>query len=434
MNEQTRDFIRENADKDIRLLALSAKKNPDVDLSFALDQIAGRQTARQKLPSWAATDDIVYPPHLSMEQCSSEQTARYKMKLSSPNPHPSSKLSHPSSLIDLTGGFGVDFSFMSRGFERAVYVERLENLCDIARHNFALLGMNNAEVVCGDGVDYLKSLDRVSVIYLDPARRNEHGGKTYAISDCTPDVIELKDLLIQKADRVIVKLSPMLDWHKAISDLGGAAAEVHIVSVDKECKELLLVMLSTEAEDVSRKAVKVVCVNNEEEFVFRSEGVKECRSENCLTPNPSPKGEGSSNKLSSLIPHPSSTESTNSSTESPFLYEPNASIMKAGCFSAIEQTFGVKQLERNSHLFVSESFVEDFPGRKFRIRTVTTMNKKDIKKALSGIDKANISVRNFPISVAELRKRLKIKEGGSDYIFATTLIDKSHVLLLCSRL
>ncbi len=414
MNEQTRDFIRENADKDIRLLALSAKKNPDVDLSFALDQIAGRQTARQKLPSWAATDDIVYPPHLSMEQCSSEQTARYKMKLSSPSPH-------PSSLIDLTGGFGVDFSFMSRGFERAVYVERQENLCDIARHNFALLGMNNAEVVCGDGVDYLKSLDRVSVIYLDPARRNEHGGKTYAISDCTPDVIELKDLLIQKADRVIVKLSPMLDWHKAISDLGDAVAEVHIVSVDNECKELLLVMQSPEAEDVSRKAVKVVCVNNEKEFVFRSEGVKEL-------------GVREADNELSIKHYELSIANGSSSTESPFLYEPNASIMKAGCFSAIEQTFGVKQLERNSHLFVSESFVEDFPGRKFRIRTVTTMNKKDIKKALSGIDKANISVRNFPISVAELRKRLKIKEGGSDYIFATTLIDKSHVLLLCCRL
>ncbi|MBR6606624.1 MAG: SAM-dependent methyltransferase [Prevotella sp.] len=421
MNEQTRDFIRENADKDIRLLALSAKKNPDVDLSFALDQIAGRQTARQKLPSWAATDDIVYPPHLSMEQCSSEQTARYKMKLSSPSPHPSSKPSHPSSLIDLTGGFGVDFSFMSRGFERAVYVERLENLCDIARHNFALLGMDNAEVVCGDGVDYLKSVDHVSVIYLDPARRNEHGGKTYAISDCTPDVIELKDLLLQKADRVIVKLSPMLDWHKAISDLGDAVAEVHIVSVDNECKELLLVMQSPEAEDVSRKAVKVVCVNNEKEFVFRSEGVKDL-------------GVREADNELSIKHYELSIANGSSSTESPFLYEPNASIMKAGCFSAIEQTFGVKQLERNSHLFVSESFVEDFPGRKFRIRTVTTMNKKDIKKALSGIDKANISVRNFPISVAELRKRLKIKEGGSDYIFATTLIDKSHVLLLCSRL
>ncbi|MBR2034670.1 MAG: SAM-dependent methyltransferase, partial [Prevotella sp.] len=274
---------------------------------------------------------------------------------------------------------------------------------------------------CGDGVDYLKSLDRVSVIYLDPARRNEHGGKTYAISDCTPDVIELKDLLLQKADRVIVKLSPMLDWHKAISDLGDAVAEVHIVSVDNECKELLLVMQSPEAEDVSRKAVKVVCVNNEKEFVFRSEGVKDL-------------GVREADNELSIKHYELSIANGSSSTESPFLYEPNASIMKAGCFSAIEQTFGVKQLERNSHLFVSESFVEDFPGRKFRIRTVTKMNKKDIKKALSGIDKANISVRNFPISVAELRKRLKIKEGGSDYIFATTLIDKSHVLLLCSHL
>lgn len=435
MNEQTRDFIRENADKDIRLLALSAKKNPDVDLSFALDQIAGRQTARQKLPSWAATDDIVYPPHLSMEQCSSEQTARYKMKLSSPSPHPSSKPSHPSSLIDLTGGFGVDFSFMSRGFERAVYVERLENLCDIARHNFSLLGMNNTEVVCGDGVDYLKSLDRVSVIYLDPARRNEHGGKTYAISDCTPDVIELKDLLLQKADRVIVKLSPMLDWHKAISDLGDAVAEVHIVSVDNECKELLLVMQSTEAEDVSRKAVKVVCVNNEEEFVFRSEGVKELgvRNEDLGVRNEELGVWEADNELS-IKHYELSIANRPSSTESPFLYEPNASIMKAGCFSAIEQMFGVRQLERNSHLFVADTLIADFPGRKFRIRAVTTLNKKDIKKALDGIAKANISVRNFPMSVDQLRKRLKIKEGGSDYIFATTLIDKSHVLLLCSRL
>ncbi len=428
MNEQTRQFVRDNAEKDVRALALSGKKYPEVDMPFALDQIAGRQTARQKLPSWAATDDIVYPPHLSMEQCSSEQTARYKMKLSSPNLHPSSKPSHPSSLIDLTGGFGVDFSFMSRGFERAVYVERQENLCDIARHNFSLLGMNNAEVVCGDGVDYLKSLDRVSVIYLDPARRNEHGGKTYAISDCTPDVIELKDLLLQKADRVIVKLSPMLDWHKAISDLGDAVAEVHIVSVDNECKELLLVMQSTEAEDVSRKAVKVVCVNNEEEFVFWSEGVKELGVRN------EELGVREADNELSIKHYELSIANGSSSTESPFLYEPNASIMKAGYFSAIEQTFGVKQLERNSHLFVSESFVEDFPGRKFRIRTVTKMNKKDIKKALSGIDKANISVRNFPMSVNELRKRLKIKEGGSDYIFATTLMDKSHVLLLCSRL
>ena len=420
MNQQTRDFIRDNADKDIRLLALSAKRLPDVDMPFALDQIVGRQTAGKKLPSWAEREGIVYPPHLSMEQCSSEQTARYKMKLSSPNSHLSSILSHSSSLTDLTGGFGVDFSFMSRGFEKAVYVERQEHLCEIARHNFALLGMENAEVVCGDSVEYLKTMPPVSVIYLDPARRNEYGGKTYAISDCTPDVIELKDLLLQKAERVIVKLSPMLDWHKAVDDLGSAVSEVHIVSVDNECKELLLVMQS--AEEGKSDGVKIVCVNNEEEFVFRSE-------DDSIVSNPS-------TNSSSIVAPPSEGVGrllVNSSTESPFLYEPNASIMKAGCFSAMEQMFGVRQLERNSHLFVADTLIADFPGRKFRIRAVTTLNKKDIKKALDGIAKANISVRNFPMSVDQLRKRLKIKEGGSDYIFATTLMDKSHILLLCSR-
>lgn len=391
MNEQTQRFIRENANKDIRTLALSGSKYPDVDIPFALDQIAGRQTARKKIPRWADIDDVVYPPHLSMEQCSSEQTALYK-----------ASMVEGETLVDLTGGFGVDFSFMSCGFKKSIYVERQKHLCEIADSNFGVLKLTGANVVCGDGVEYLETLDRVSWIYLDPARRNEHGGKTYAISDCMPDVTEIKDLLLAKADKVMVKLSPMLDWRKAVADLGNCVSEVHIVSVDNECKELLLIMQREAAE------LKVVCVNNDEVFVFgssddtfRSEGVKEWRSD---------------------------------ATESTYLYEPNASIMKAGCFAELERAFGARQVERNSHLFVSEHFIEDFPGRKFRVEKVTTLNKKDIKNALDGIVKANITVRNFPMSVEQLRKRLKIKEGGSDYIFATTLMDKSHVLLLCSRL
>lgn len=391
MNEQTQRFIRENANKDIRTLALSGSKYPDVDMPFALDQIAGRQTARKKIPRWAAIDDVVYPPHLSMEQCSSEQTALYK-----------ASMVEGETLVDLTGGFGVDFSFMSCGFKKSIYVERQKHLCEIADSNFGVLKLTGANVVCGDGVEYLETLDHVSWIYLDPARRNEHGGKTYAISDCMPDVTEIKDLLLAKADKVMVKLSPMLDWRKAVDDLGNCVSEVHIVSVDNECKELLLIMQREAAE------LKVVCVNNDEDFVFgssddtfRSEGVKEWRSD---------------------------------ATESTYLYEPNASIMKAGCFAELERAFGARQVERNSHLFVSEHFIEDFPGRKFRVEKVTTLNKKDIKNALDGIVKANITVRNFPMSVEQLRKRLKIKEGGSDYIFATTLMDKSHVLLLCSRL
>lgn len=391
MNEQTQRFIRENANKDIRTLALSGSKYPNVDMPFALDQIAGRQTARKKIPRWAAIDDVVYPPHLSMEQCSSEQTALYK-----------ASMVEGETLVDLTGGFGVDFSFMSCGFKKSIYVERQKHLCEIADSNFGVLKLTGANVVCGDGVEYLETLDHVSWIYLDPARRNEHGGKTYAISDCMPDVTEIKDLLLAKADKVMVKLSPMLDWRKAVDDIGNCVSEVHIVSVDNECKELLLIMQREAAE------LKVVCVNNDEVFVFgssddtfRSEGVKEWRSD---------------------------------ATESTYLYEPNASIMKAGCFAELERAFGARQVERNSHLFVSEHFIEDFPGRKFRVEKVTTLNKKDIKNALDGIVKANITVRNFPMSVEQLRKRLKIKEGGSDYIFATTLMDKSHVLLLCSRL
>ena len=431
MNEQTQRFIRENANKDIRTLALSGSKYPDVDIPFALDQIAGRQTARKKIPRWADIDDVVYPPHLSMEQCSSEQTALYK-----------ASMVEGETLVDLTGGFGVDFSFMSCGFKKSIYVERQKHLCEIADSNFGVLKLTGANVVCGDGVEYLETLDHVSWIYLDPARRNEHGGKTYAISDCMPDVTEIKDLLLAKADKVMVKLSPMLDWRKAVADLGNCVSEVHIVSVDNECKELLLIMQRDVAE------LKVVCVNNDEEFVFGSKGG--------TSPDPSQGGENGCNLSSqeskgvkgSQRPLPLDANNLSSespslreglgvgslSTESTYLYEPNASIMKAGCFAELERAFGAKQVERNSHLFVSERFIEDFPGRKFRVEKVTTLNKKDIKNALDGIVKANITVRNFPMSVEQLRKRLKIKEGGSDYIFATTLMDKSHVLLLCSRL
>ena len=461
MNEQTQRFIRENANKDIRTLALSGSKYPDVDMPFALDQIAGRQTARKKIPRWAAIDDVVYPPHLSMEQCSSEQTALYK-----------ASMVEGETLVDLTGGFGVDFSFMSCGFKKSIYVERQKHLCEIADSNFRVLKLAGVDVICGDGVEYLETLDHVSWIYLDPARRNEHGGKTYAISDCMPDVTEIKDLLLAKADKVMVKLSPMLDWRKAVDDLGNCVSEVHIVSVDNECKELLLIMQRDVAE------LKVVCVNNDEVFVFgssddtfRSEGVKEWRSDASLRSVDNTQGvqefrsSGVQTYAWQANPHPSSlishltevsqspslreglgvgslsirqlvnlsTEVNNSSTKG-YLYEPNASIMKAGCFAELERAFGARQVERNSHLFVSEHFIEDFPGRKFRVEKVTTLNKKDIKNALDGIVKANITVRNFPMSVEQLRKRLKIKEGGSDYIFATTLMDKSHVLLLCSRL
>ena len=390
MNDKTRDFIEQNLDADIRQLALKGCRDKDVDLDAAIRQIAGRQTARRKLPSWAALDGILYPPHLNMEQCSSEQTARYKARICSS--HPSSK-----TLVDLTGGFGVDFAFMSEAFDEATYVERNSELFAISSANMKILAPK-AKCLNEDGLEVLHRLDHVSMIFMDPARRDNHGARTYGISDCTPNVLEIKDELLQKADVVMLKLSPMLDWHKAISDLGEQyIKEVHIVSVQNECKELLIVMQQQPAEPPT-----VYCVNDDSVFSY----------------------------------HPSSISSNHISHHSSliYLYEPNASIMKAGCFAEIEQAFEVSQLAPNSHLFASDQAIADFPGRKFRISAVTSMNKQELKQALKDIRQANIAVRNFPMSVADLRKRLKLSEGGNDYIFATTLTEGKKVLIICQHL
>ena len=390
MNDKTRDFIEQNLNADIRQLALKGCRDKDVDLDAAIRQIAGRQTARRKLPSWAALDGILYPPHLNMEQCSSEQTARYKARICSS--HPSSK-----TLVDLTGGFGVDFAFMSEAFDEATYVERNSELFAISSANMKILAPK-AKCLNEDGLEVLHRLDHVSMIFMDPARRDNHGARTYGISDCTPNVLEIKDELLQKADVVMLKLSPMLDWHKAISDLGEQyIKEVHIVSVQNECKELLIVMQQQPAEPPT-----VYCVNDDSVFSY----------------------------------HPSSISSNHISHHSSliYLYEPNASIMKAGCFAEIEQAFEVSQLAPNSHLFASDQAIEDFPGRKFRVTAVTSMNKQELKQALKDIRQANIAIRNFPMSVADLRKRLKLSEGGNDYIFATTLTEGKKVLIICQHL
>ena len=326
----------------LSVLALQSHRYPDIDMPFLLDQLAGWQTARTKLPSWAANEDIIYPPHLSMEQCSSEQTAEYKARLvarlvgaenfvtsdlnndcKSPlaieetKPMPQQACAQKvwgGSFCDLTGGFGVDFSFIARSFKRAIYVEQQEKLCELARHNFHALGLTQAEVVNGDGTAYLHQLDHVAVLFLDPARRNEQGGKTVLISDCTPDVLALEEELLEK-----------------------------------------------------------------------------------------------------------------------YLYEPNASLMKAGCFALLTARYPLSALSLNSHLFVSEETISDFPGRKFEITAVSSFNKKELRRSLSGIDKANLAVRNFPMSVADLRKRLKIKEGGDVYLFATTDAESNHLLFVCKK-
>ena len=394
MNEATLEFIRIHADEDVRQLAFLGKKNPEVDMAYALDQIAGRQKARVKIPSWASIDGIVYPPHISMEQCSSEQTARYKASIAG----------YGDKIVDLTAGFGVDMAFMSAGFKQAVHVEMQPQLCAISSENYKHLGLNHVQVVCNDGVGYLHQMEHADLIFIDPARRDQHGARTYGIADCTPNVLEIIDEMLQKADRVMIKLSPMLDWQKTVADVGNVS-QVHIVSVGNECKELLL-----EVKNGKGEKVKVFCVNDDQVFSYEI-------------------GE----------PHPFTPSPLHPFTPSPFhpftfLYEPNASVMKAGCFNLISHRFGITQPDANSHLFLSDKLVEGFPGRGFVIERVSTMNKRELKEALAGIDKANVAVRNFPLSVADLRKRLKLKDGGDVYIFATTDAKKGHLVMVCRKI
>ena len=417
----TAEFIREYRERDIRQLALQANRFPDVDMPYALDQIQGWQIARRKLPKWAACDGVIFPPHLSMEQCSSEPTAQYKLnlamewttlnsELSTQNCRrqqfktQNSKFKTSTRMTDLTGGFGVDFSFTSCAFAAATYVERNEQLCHIVEHNLPLLGLNNATVVCADAVEYLSTVEPQTMLFLDPARRDEHGAKTVMLADCTPDVVQLLPKLLEKSRFTMLKLSPMLDWHKAVDDLQGTVREVHIVSVGGECKELLLVLSM-----VVESELKVYCAD--------LSTASDSSSLFVYTPG-------------SSAPVANSKLKTQNSK---FVHEPNASIMKAGCFDELAAAYGVSPVSRNSHLFLSDEPVEDFPGRSFVVERVTTMNKGELRKALAGIEKANIATRNFPLTVAELRKRLKIKDGGDVYIFATTTAEGEHVLLISRK-
>lgn len=493
MNQATLDFIRQHQDDDVRQLAFLGSKYPEVDMPFALDQIRGRKMARVKLPRWASIDSIIYPPHISMEQCSSEQTALYKAELaarlfglspsSSENGEEKEKESENASnlhlseicefaakgavdsefakneatckkqqilteseenvneikeephegdfseetgFVDLTGGFGVDFSYIaSRLGVKSMYVERQAHLCEAAKENFGRLGLKNAIVKNGDGIEVLHSFASkkeaaasdslgitedqsrsllktnlgLKLIFIDPARRDDAGNKVVSLKDCTPDVTLLQEEMLSKADYVIIKLSPMLDWHRAVSELN-CVQEVHIISVNNECKELLLVLSARNMGNL-----RIYCVNDAQSFVCDELDM-----------------ESSSVKIA-----PSTLE------EMQYLYEPNASLMKAGCFGVLSERYDARMLSKNSHLFVSRDLIAVFPGRSFRIIAISSFNKKELKRHLSGITKANIATRNFPLSVAELRKRLKLKDGGETYIFATTLSDESHVLVITEK-
>lgn len=388
---ETLAFIDSHRGDDVRTLALQAKKYPAVDMAEAVVQIAGYQIAEKKVPLWAQTVGIRYPQHLSMEQCSSEVTARYKASLVSGD-----------TLTDLTAGWGVDCSFLARNFRCADYVERQETLCRIAAHNFPLLGLPHVRIHCTDAVEYLQSMEPVDCLFLDPARRDSHGGKTVAIAECEPDVCRLEPLLVEKGKTVMIKLSPMLDMASALHDLQ-YVRRIHIVSVNNECKELIILLRKTPDEEESAAGEVIISceqvVNNSIRQHFQFTFPEE-KSAGC------PLAEAVGN----------------------YLYEPGAALLKAGPYRLLATRYGVEKLHPNSHLYTSSGLV-DFPGRRFRVTAVSGFGKKDLKVLLEGVEKANLTVRNFPSSVAELRKKLKLKEGGDTYLFATTLANGGKVLI-----
>ena len=378
----------------MRQLALQARKFPDIDIPFVIQQIDWWQRARTKLPSWAAHDDIIYPPHLSIEQCSSEVTARYKTKLCQ------RLIQNFTSMADLTGGMGVDFSLLAPLFEKAIYVERQPHLCETARHNFQVLGIDHATVTEGDGLEVLSQLPHQNLVFIDPARRDTHGARTYAISDCTPDILPVLPKILKKTDILLVKLSPMLDWHQTAEELDnscpGALREIHIIATGNECKELLVVLSATRSDC----PVALHCVNDDSCFVT------DTQEERQLPPCPT-------------LSHLEETAAMS------WLYEPNAAIMKAGCFNLLQKRLSVTPIGNNSHLFVSAHFIEDFPGRKFQISAVSSVNKNVTRQLLDSTDRANIAVRNFPMTADVLRKKLKLKDGGDTYIFGTTVDNRA---------
>jgi precorrin-6B methylase 2 len=393
LSPNDKQFIREHLADDVNQLALKKppRFSPEMDFPFLLNQIAGRQRIKNKMPSWYRQDNLIYPCLLSLEQCSSEITARYKASLLSGN-----------TFADLTGGFGVDTAFIARNFTQVDYVEKQNELVELAAHNFPVLGLSNIRIHVADGVPYLREMEPVDCIYLDPARRSGYGKKVMLIEDCDPNLLDIQDLLLEKAGQVLVKLSPMLDIKSALKRLK-SVGEIHVVSLENECKELLF-LLQKEAKEEP----PVTCMN------FRKNG--DCQKFTFSF----------SEERNAVVP---CTHETGT-----YLYEPNVSILKAGFYKGIALRYCLKKLHPDSHLYTSSELHKGFPGRVFQIEAVSSLNRRELKERFPGLEKAHISIRNFPLSVEELRKRGKWKEGGDIYLFATTLANGKHVLIKTARI
>ncbi len=389
-NTATIEFIRENGDKEVAWLALHPPKNPEIDLQAALQQIEGRQKAKLKLPELYANKDVVYPKRVSMEQCSSSVTASYKASLFS-----------GESFADLSGGFGVDTIFLSKKFNKGLYVEPDSELCNIFEHNCKYLGINNIEIQNANLEIIVERLGFCDMIYVDPSRRDTNGNRVVQLPDLSPNILDHKDILLSKCRTLAVKLSPMLSIVELARDLP-EMTELHIVSVDNECKEILCVLSSEKQID----DVKIITKNVKGNIV---ETFSQWMSlEKVLTP-----------KIAKDVGN--------------WLYEPNAAVMKSGLYNSVSEIFSIGKLATNTNLYTADELVEDFPGRMFKVLDVIPYQPKKLRGRLMTIETASISVRNFPISAEELRKTLKIKDGNGCFIFGTTLSNGQKVIMVCSK-
>ena len=399
MNTATRDFIESHLKDDVRQLALQ-KFPDDVDKALVLNQIEARQLLSKKVPSWASNPDLMFPRHLSIEQCSSELTAKYKASI----------IEGGDTFVDLTGGLGVDSYFLSEKFKTSYYVENQKELCDLAKHNFGVLG-RKITVVNDNSESFLSKNKGFDLIFIDPARRDVYNRKMVSLHDCSPDVIDLQNILLKNAKNVLIKASPMLDISLITNELQNIS-EIHIVSVRNECKEVLI-----KIEPGFAGEIKYFCVNLQIDTVISTETKRSGEIS----------FEFSENAESFAI-------STFATTIKHYLYEPNASLMKSGAFKLISQRFAIEKLHVNSHLYTSDNLISDFPGRIFEVVGFAPFNKKIKKELLKDITEASVATRNFPLSANELRKSLNLKESDKNFVFGTTLIGEKKVVILCKKI
>jgi 16S rRNA G966 N2-methylase RsmD len=380
-------FIQENLKKDTVRLVLEHHKYPDLDIKKLANQINIRKKATSKLPTWSNNDAIFFPSTISWQQCSSEYTAKYK-----------AQLLKGKTIIDLTGGFGVDVFFFAQMFEAVTYVERDTELSEIVAYNYKVLNQKNIKIMNQDSLGFIENHKPVDVIYLDPARRDAQQQKIITLEDSTPNILEIQEMLLSKANYILLKTSPMLDIHKAIKDLKKVES-VHVVAVENECKELIFVLNKNADANIN-----LTCVNIQRDGKM---DISEAKWEESIN-------------LEYSMPNS-------------YMYDPNKAIHKGGIFNKVGRDFDVKKLSANTHLYTSEKLVADFQGRIFQLEKILKPQKKEIQKYLIN-GKANLITRNFPESVANLKKKWTINDGGNTYLLAVTLENAQKVVLLCKKI